>query len=154
LIGHYRKTAYDTYKIAQGVSPYRTGNLRHNAIFLKNFNLTRDGATWNINYSSRGARYLEPLNEGWTTKSGNEIRGRKFVESAFMSIGRYMNGMVNKQEMNAIKKEVAKGEEYNLNQAQRDARKLEFYRSLKMNREGNVSPLTDPKEWGVFRDLR
>jgi hypothetical protein len=146
--------AYNTHKIAQGVSPYRTGNLRHNAIFLKDFNLTRDGATWRINYSSRNARYLEPLNEGWNKKGGGFVQGRKFVESAFMNIGRYLNGMVSDREMRNITRTVRSTEQQNLSQAQKDARELEFHRSVKMNREGKVSPLTDPKEWSVFRDIR
>lgn len=150
MIAQYRKMAYDTHKIAQGLSPYRTGNLRHNAIFLRNFRLTKDGAEWRINYSSRNARYIDPLNYGWQTSKG-KVEGRYFIQSAVLAISRYVRGAMTNKELGGLKTRVNKTQEFNLNNEQKELRKMEFYRNLKLDRMGVLKPDYEARDYNVSR---
>lgn len=153
MISHFYKIAYETWRIAQGLSPYRTGNLRHNAIFLKDFRTTKDGASWRINYSHKNAPYLEPLNRGWRTPNGRYIEGKYFVEGAIREIGKYMTGTMSEKRKVKLMKNAITTTGLFLNDNERFARKLQHQKSVKMSEDGKVSPLTDPKEWRKFYGL-
>lgn len=153
MISQWQKLAYETWRIAQGLTPYKSGNMRHNAIFLKDFRTTSDGATWRIHYSGKNANYIEPQNEGWTTPKGNVIAGKKFVEGAMLQIGRYLQGTLSEDRKKKFIHRAISTNNQTLNENERYARKLELHKSIALDENGNVKPLKDPKEWRKFYGL-
>lgn len=72
---------YSTYQIAKGMTPVDTGNLRHNAVRLRNV----QSNSWTINYDTTQASYIEPLEEG----SINMIP-RRFIRTTANLIALYL----------------------------------------------------------------
>ena len=159
MISHYRYIAYTTLQIAKGSTPIDTGNLRHNAIFLKDFRVNKDGATWRINYSSRNANYIDPLNYGWNKPNGGKVRGRFFIETATLNISRYIKGqlstMLTKDDLyikgqltnnalNSFRDNVS-----NTTNLKLDERKLIYNKSVELTEQGKVTPSTQTTQWDV-----
>lgn len=167
MISQYRKMAYETYKIAQRLAPVRTGNLRYEAIFLKDFKLLKGGgAEWRINYSSRNANYIDPVNYGWHSKAGKFIKGQHFIMGATLNIARYMAGhkdliinafnerqrpqdAIKTESLNKAKYNVAKGETYNINEARKAERMAQMHKSIEIDRSGRPRPYKDVTDWRV-----
>jgi hypothetical protein len=144
LISHYRYIAYTTLQIAKGSTPIDTGNLRHNAIFLKDFRVNKDGATWRINYSSRNANYIDPLNYGWNKPNGGKVRGRFFIETATLNISRYIKGQLTNNALNSFRDNVSNTTDLKL-----EERKLIYNKSVELTEQGKVTPSTQTTQWDV-----
>ena len=169
MISQYRKMAYETWRIAQRLAPMDKGNLRYNAIFLKDFKLTKDGgAEWRINYSSRNASYIDPVNYGYTTKGGTKIKGQHFIMGATLNIARYMNGqrslIVNAfnqrerdkdtgftQDLGKAIGVVRQSQSHNISEAQRADRMARMHKSIEIDTSGRPRPYTDVTDWRVSR---
>lgn len=72
---------YSTYQIAKGLAPYDTGNLRQNAIRLRNVKPN----SWTITYDTSRATYIEPLEEG-----SKYMEGRHFIRLTANTIAVYL----------------------------------------------------------------
>ena len=72
---------YTTYRIAKGMAPYDTGNLRQNAIRLTN----NKADSWTINYDTQQATYIEPLEEG-----SKYMTARRFIYATANEIALYL----------------------------------------------------------------
>jgi hypothetical protein len=79
---------YTTLQIAKGMTPYDTGNMRHNAIRLTN--IKNDG--WTIRYSTTVAPYIEPQEEGWHSPSTGELhtKNKGFIKATTNEIAVYL----------------------------------------------------------------
>ena len=142
MIGHYRYLAIQALKIAKGNAPVDSGNLRHNAIFLKDFHLTKDGFEFRINYSSRNANYIDPVNFGWTSPSGVFVTGKHFIEKATIDIAQYIRGTLTNKRLNTLRNRVEETE--NLSPGRR---KLIYHRSVELTEQGQVTPGTETINW-------
>ncbi|NOQ50320.1 MAG: hypothetical protein GQ557_01475 [Mycoplasmataceae bacterium] len=77
----------NTLKIAKGMTPIDTGNLRHNATNLRKVKSN----SWTINYSSGDAYYIEILEDG--VLNGKKLKGRsprRFIERTSLEIAVYL----------------------------------------------------------------
>lgn len=72
---------YNTYLIAKGNAPVDTGNLKENAIRLTRVKEN----SWTINYDTRQALYIEPLEEG-----SKYMEGRRFIYATANEIALYL----------------------------------------------------------------
>ena len=75
-----------SHSIAKGLAPYDTGNLRENAIKIRDRRFDR----FTILYSASDAYYIKYVEEG--TK---QRKGQRFIERTFHILSNYITNMVN-----------------------------------------------------------
>jgi len=139
---NYRVLANTTLDIAKGLAPIQTGNLRHNAISIRNFRKTKDGAKWVIHYSPRDAHYLEPLITGRRNKKGERVTGRRyFVEIAALNIGTFISKLdLSKSSVPKDKFTKSLSNESTSTKDDNDARKLLHLKSVDLYDKGLIKP--------------
>jgi len=75
---------YRALAIAKGMSPYDTGNLRHNAIKLKKVKSN----SFTINYDADKANYIERVEEG-------NFRSSHFIYNTYIQLARELKNYYN-----------------------------------------------------------
>ena len=139
---NFRSVAEATLNIAKALAPMDTGNLRHNAISIKNFRRTRSGAKWVIHYSPRDANYLEPLITGRTNKAGKRVTPRRyFVEVASLNVGSYLKTIdFSKSTVPHNKFTKSARDRVLSTKEENDARKLLHLKSVDLYDAGKIKP--------------
>lgn len=79
---------YRTLNMARALAPIDTGNLRYNAINIRKNNKNK----WTINYSSKQAFYIAPLQEGWTDKRTGKTHDmhKGFINNTVILLTNYL----------------------------------------------------------------
>lgn len=91
----YVKMAVDGLNIYIEKFPNDTGNLKYNATSLKDFRLTKEGASWNYKTSGTTASYAEAVNDGYEQyifgkKTGRKVQGQFFYEKGVVRLSRFL----------------------------------------------------------------
>ena len=84
------KIITDCHNIAKGLAPIDSGNLRYNAIKIKN----RTQNSFTLNYSLTDAYYIEFLEEGTKNKDGSvKMNATHFIENTIHHLVIYLNAV-------------------------------------------------------------